>query len=87
MDENKVQVGVVSFGYGGCASDYQDVYAKVSTYVDWIREQMEDDYCPAGQANGGGGGGVFDYCFAASKFVQYAAGAAKDSVFGFFNNN
>lgn len=47
MDANKTQVGVVSFGYGGCASEYQDVYARVSSYVEWIDEQLTDGYCPA----------------------------------------
>ena len=54
MDNDNTQVGVVSFGYGGCASDYQDVYAKVATYIDWIDEQMDDDFCPERPATNGG---------------------------------
>ena len=53
MDENKTQVGVVSFGYGGCASSYQDVYAKVSTYAEWIESEVNSTFCPAPPAPSG----------------------------------
>jgi len=73
-----VQVGIVSFGYGGCASEYQDVYTKVAFYDAWIREQVEDDTCPAtGAGSSGGGGGCFSEGVAT---VGYAASVSYDRM-------
>jgi transcription elongation factor Elf1 len=43
---NNVQVGIVSFGYGGCAADrYQDVYVNVAAYSDWIQAYVDGENC------------------------------------------
>jgi len=65
FDNNGLQVGIVSFGYGGCASSaYQDVYVNVATFSDWIASYVEGDNCkPAttsdssGSGSGSGSGG------------------------------
>ena len=76
MDDNGVQVGIVSFGYGGCASQYQDVYTKVSTYSDWIQEQVEsaDDECASRLGN---------WC---SLMLGYLASASVDTVTGYVSS-
>lgn len=56
-----IQIGIVSFGYGGCAApEYPDIYTKVSSYYDFIQSHIDDDSCPAdtstlGESNGLGG--------------------------------
>lgn len=46
-------MGIVSFGYGGCASaQYQDVYVNVAAYSDWITAYVNGASCqPSGEAN------------------------------------
>lgn len=58
FDNNGLQVGIVSFGYGGCASStYQDVYVNVATFSDWITSYVEGDNCkPATTSDSSGGG-------------------------------
>ena len=79
MDEAGTVVGLVSFGYGGCASDYPDVYTKVSTFSDWIQEQIDndddDDTSVCVNRNGGTGGGLFGVC---SAFLGYLVGVSQD---------
>ena len=81
MDGNGVVVGLVSFGWGGCASDYPDVYTKVSTYSDWIREQITapDDNADAACVNsqGGTGHGFFETCFA---YFGYYSDASRKTI-------
>ena len=63
-----VQVGIVSWGMGGCASGKPGVYAKVSSVTDWIKDKMCknsaypvagvcDGVTGGGGSNSGGGGG------------------------------
>lgn len=48
-----LQVGIVSFGYGGCASaTYQDVYVDVAEYADWIRAYVDGENCKPSEASG-----------------------------------
>lgn len=44
FDANKLQIGIVSFGYG-CARSTPDVYAAVAKHYDWIQAQIENDEC------------------------------------------
>ncbi|CAB9519702.1 Coagulation factor IX (Fragment) [Seminavis robusta] len=74
------QVGLVSFGYGGCASnEYPDVYAKVSSYNQWIQQEISSDWCPA--APSGGGSGALQFC----RTGLYLGGAAVYRVGSFFS--
>ena len=46
FDENRLQVGIVSFGYGGCASSsYQDVYTNVAAFAPWIESYANGEKC------------------------------------------
>ncbi|CAB9515508.1 Trypsin delta/gamma-like protein CG30031 [Seminavis robusta] len=46
FDQNRVQVGIVSFGYGGCASNqYQDVYVNIANFAEWIVRHAMGDNC------------------------------------------
>jgi hypothetical protein len=39
-------VGIVSFGYGGCAANkFQDVYVNVATYAGWIDSMVQGENC------------------------------------------
>ena len=81
MDTGKKQVGIVSFGYGGCASEYEDVYARVSTYAEWIDAQMTDDFCPTRPPNGGGLGGFCNFL----KSMGYLANVQVERVANCFS--
>ena len=47
LDENNLQVGVVSFKTGGfsCDNASPDVYMNVASYYDWIQAEMESSEC------------------------------------------
>ena len=46
FDNNRLQVGIVSFGYGGCASSaYQDVYTNVASFAPWIESYANGEKC------------------------------------------
>lgn len=46
FDDYGVQVGIVSFGYGGCASAaYQDVYSNVANFAPWIANYVAGEKC------------------------------------------
>ena len=46
FDNSMLQVGIVSFGYGGCASDkYEDVYTNVASYAPWIQSYVRGANC------------------------------------------
>jgi hypothetical protein len=46
FDANGLQVGIVSFGYGGCASnEYQDVYVNIAAFSDWIDKYALGEDC------------------------------------------
>jgi hypothetical protein len=46
FDSAFVQTGIVSFGSSeGCAAGVPDGYTRVSTYSEWITEQLTDDSC------------------------------------------
>lgn len=69
-DESKedVQVGVVSWGAGGCAAGSPGVYSRISAASDWIKQGICDnsrrppsDLCPNGTpGNGESDAGVSD---------------------------
>lgn len=80
----KTQVGLVSFGYGGCANNqYEDVYTRVSTYYDWIQEQIlsDNETCPAIK-KGLFGGTVRHVC----SLLRLTAQAAIEKISIFFAN-
>ena len=53
MFVNGLQVGIVSFGYGGCASSqYQDVYVNVAEYSEWIQAYADGEDCKPSEASG-----------------------------------
>lgn len=37
---NDEVIGIVSYGVSGCARNEPDVYARVSHFYDWIKEQI-----------------------------------------------
>ena len=43
--------GAVSWGHSRCSTDYYTVFARVSSFIDWINAKM------SGGGGGGGGGG------------------------------
>ncbi|XP_066028805.1 chymotrypsin-like protease CTRL-1 [Pocillopora verrucosa] len=45
--------GAVSWGHGKCRTDHYTVFARVSNFVDWIKQKQSS----GGGGNGGGGGG------------------------------
>lgn len=46
FDASFNQVGIVSFGSSsGCNSGVPDGYTRVSSYIDWINEQIASDDC------------------------------------------
>lgn len=50
FDNNGLQVGIVSFGYGGCASNnFQDVYVNVANFAPWIRSYVNGEECRPGE--------------------------------------
>ena len=63
VGEEDIQVGVVSWGAGGCASGTPGVYSRISAASDWIKQGICDnsrrppsDLCPNAVSGGGGGG-------------------------------
>ena len=63
VGEKDIQVGVVSWGAGGCASGTPGVYSRISAASDWIKQGICDnsrrppsDLCPNAVSGGGGGG-------------------------------
>lgn len=40
LTRNSAQVGLVSFGFRPYGTNLPTVYARVSNYVDWIKEQL-----------------------------------------------
>lgn len=64
VGEEDIQVGVVSWGAGGCASGTPGVYSRISAASDWIKQGICDnsrrppsDLCPNAISGGGSGGG------------------------------
>lgn len=86
MDMNtNTQVGVVSFGIGCARSNYNGVYARVSSVTEWIEEmicKMSDNPpagCPTQPNNGGIGGGNGEVKISI-KYDQYASETALSFV-------
>ncbi|KAK9758553.1 Trypsin [Popillia japonica] len=40
---NEKQIGIASYVIGDCAIGNPDVYTKVSTYIEWIKDNMKND--------------------------------------------